>query len=153
MEPLGFIALPEAGEVWLQQCGSDEGVALSAISLDGTGVRMGDPRLSRGRVRCLWVSLCGGGGSLAQIGRARLRTSGSAASRLVLSHFSYCLFPAHRIHGIALSCVPARFAPVRAQRTLVDGRIIRRALLDDAANWHHSVADTRDRGSASVPRN
>src|SRR5450432_3001233 len=114
MEPLGFVALSEARGVLLQQRGSNEGMALSVIPMDGAGVRTGNTRLSRGRVHGLCFCLCGGGGSFAEIGSTRLRTGSGAAGCLVLSHFSHCIFFAHRIHGIALPCVSARFASLSA---------------------------------------
>ena len=57
MESLGLVALSETRRVWLQQHGSDEGVALSVVSMDGASVRMGDARLSRGRVHVSGISL------------------------------------------------------------------------------------------------
>src|SRR4029450_3130124 len=150
MEPLGFVALPKTRRVRLQQRGSDEGVALPVISMDGADVRMGNTRLSGGRVRCLWTFLCHGGGSFAETSGARLRTGSGGAVSLVLSHFPHRILLAHRIYGIALPRIPACFTPLRAERTLVDGRIIRCPLLDDTPNRCCLVADPRDRGSASV---
>ena len=74
-----------------------------------------DSGLPRGGVRRLWTRPGGSGGSIAEIGRARLRAGGSRAGRLVLSHFSDRIFFARRIYGVALPRLSAGFSPLGAK--------------------------------------
>ena len=83
--------------------------------MDRPSICSRDSGLSRSSVRRLCTRLCGYGGSLAEISGARLRTGSGTAGSLVLSHFPDRIFFAHRIHGIALPCLPAGFAPLGAE--------------------------------------
>src|ERR1041385_2215295 len=150
MEPLGFVALPEIGPIWLQRDRHVESVVLSTVSLVGAAFWSSHWGLSCWRIYCFWYCLHSRGHSSAKIGHRGLSPGHRATGDMVLFDFSDGVFSSHRLSGESVSCPRFGFAAGSAHAAVVAGWRARGAGLDDTRNWRRLGSCARCGSHASI---